>query len=339
MNLADTLQQAMQHHQQGQLPQAQQLYESILQQTPTQPDANHNLGVLYLQQGQLERSLLLLRTALEANLSNEQYWRSYLETLLRAGKLHDAQQILDMGKQHGLAGEWVNELQTNLDQQTHAATQDTSAPAQGAQAQSAEQQVEEERIKQLYQNGQLTEVELACVRMTQSHPHNVFGWKALGTIYLQQNRHSEAASMLEHAISCAPQDAELHYNLGNEYLALMRQQDAIASYQRALGINPQFAVAWCNLGNAQMGLQQTEAIKSICSTASNEYLKRLGDSLNPCKYILGKILKEINENPPALAGKGGMIANGIDEELDKLRKIASGGKEYLIELQIKLFKI
>ena len=83
------------------------------------------------------------------------------------------------------------------------------------------------------------------------------------------------------------------------------------------------------------GLQQTEAIKSICENSSNDYLKRLGDSLNPCKYILDKIIKEIVENPPALASKGGMIANGINVELDDLRKIASGGKEYLIELQQK----
>jgi len=83
------------------------------------------------------------------------------------------------------------------------------------------------------------------------------------------------------------------------------------------------------------GLQQTEAIKLICENTSNDYLKRLGDSLNPCKYILDKITKEIAENPPALAIKGGMIANSINAELDDLRKIASGGKEYLIELQQK----
>ncbi|UAY53545.1 DNA mismatch repair protein MutS [Ferruginibacter albus] len=83
------------------------------------------------------------------------------------------------------------------------------------------------------------------------------------------------------------------------------------------------------------GLQQTEAIKLLCENSTNEYLKRLGDSLNPCKYILDKIVKEIGENPPAVAAKGGMIANGINEELDQLRKIAGSGKEYLIELQQK----
>ena len=81
------------------------------------------------------------------------------------------------------------------------------------------------------------------------------------------------------------------------------------------------------------GLQQTELIKKICEGSSNEYLKRLGDSLNPCKYILEKILKELNENPPVAASKGSVIAAGINNELDDLRKIASGGKDYLVEIQ------
>jgi DNA mismatch repair protein MutS len=83
------------------------------------------------------------------------------------------------------------------------------------------------------------------------------------------------------------------------------------------------------------GLQQTAAIKIICEASSNEYLKRLGDSLNSCDYILNKILKEIIEAPPAAANKGGLITTGIHEELDELRNIASGGKNYLLELQQK----
>ncbi|MBK7556925.1 MAG: DNA mismatch repair protein MutS [Chitinophagaceae bacterium] len=81
------------------------------------------------------------------------------------------------------------------------------------------------------------------------------------------------------------------------------------------------------------GLQQTDLIKKICEASSSEYLKRLGDSLNPCKYILDKIVKELNENPPVAASKGNVIAAGINEELDALRTIASGGKDYLVEIQ------
>lgn len=83
------------------------------------------------------------------------------------------------------------------------------------------------------------------------------------------------------------------------------------------------------------GLQQTEQISICCKTANNPYLNRLADSFNPCRYILDKIISELNENPPATSQKGGLIAEGIHPELDELRKISSGGKNYLVELQQK----
>ncbi len=83
------------------------------------------------------------------------------------------------------------------------------------------------------------------------------------------------------------------------------------------------------------GLKQVEIIKQVCLASSNEYLKRLGDALNPCPYIAEKIFKEIVDNPPALAIKGGMINARVSDELDQLRKIAHSGKEYLAQLQQK----
>lgn len=83
------------------------------------------------------------------------------------------------------------------------------------------------------------------------------------------------------------------------------------------------------------GLKQVEAIKQLCLSSSNEYLKRLGDALNPCPYIADKIFKEIVDNPPALAIKGGMMNSGISNELDELRTIAFSGKNYLTQLQAK----
>ena len=83
------------------------------------------------------------------------------------------------------------------------------------------------------------------------------------------------------------------------------------------------------------GLQHIEHIQNLCRNAGNDYLKRLADALNPCHYIFSKITKEICENPPALATKGSVIRSGVLDELDQLRKIASGGKQYLVELQHK----
>lgn len=83
------------------------------------------------------------------------------------------------------------------------------------------------------------------------------------------------------------------------------------------------------------GLRQVQEIKQLCATAESEYLKRLGDALNPCSYIAEKIFKELVDNPPALAVKGGMINSGVSSELDELRQIAYSGKSYLTKLQQK----
>jgi DNA mismatch repair protein MutS len=83
------------------------------------------------------------------------------------------------------------------------------------------------------------------------------------------------------------------------------------------------------------GLQHIEEIKQICSFHNEDYLKRLTASLDGCGFIADKIKREVVENPPALVAKGGAINTGVHAELDQLRKIASGGKEYLAELQNK----
>jgi DNA mismatch repair protein MutS len=83
------------------------------------------------------------------------------------------------------------------------------------------------------------------------------------------------------------------------------------------------------------GLQQVEAIRNECIHAPNEYLKRLADALNPCQYILTKILKDIVDNPPVQVAKGSVIREGVHAELDELRNIASTGKDFLVQLQQK----
>ncbi len=83
------------------------------------------------------------------------------------------------------------------------------------------------------------------------------------------------------------------------------------------------------------GLHHVSEIRKMGLTSSNPYLKRLCDALNPCEFIREKIQQELVENPPVLASKGGLIASGVNAELDDLRQISTTGKEYLLLLQQK----
>ncbi len=83
------------------------------------------------------------------------------------------------------------------------------------------------------------------------------------------------------------------------------------------------------------GLYEISQIQKLSTDLTEPYLKRLTTLLNPCLLIADKILAELMENPPALANKGNLIRAGVDAELDELREIATGGKQWLAGLQQK----
>ena len=83
----------------------------------------------------------------------------------------------------------------------------------------------------------------------------------------------------------------------------------------------------------KVALQAIEPIKNACLNADNESLRKIGEQLNLCASIRDKIAKEINNDPPLLVNKGGVIADGVNQELDELRHIAYSGKDYLLQVQ------
>ncbi|RKQ50676.1 DNA mismatch repair protein MutS [Roseivirga pacifica] len=80
-------------------------------------------------------------------------------------------------------------------------------------------------------------------------------------------------------------------------------------------------------------LENIGPIKGYLENSGNKALERLGDQLNNCAKLLERIKAELKEDAPMLMHQGGIIADGINEELDELRKIAFSGKDYLVQIQ------
>lgn len=80
-------------------------------------------------------------------------------------------------------------------------------------------------------------------------------------------------------------------------------------------------------------LQALAPVKTACLYAENENLRRIGERMNLCESIRERIEREICTDPPQLVSKGGVIADGVNSELDELRRIAYSGKDYLLEIQ------
>ena len=92
-------------------------------------------------------------------------------------------------------------------------------------------------------------------------------------------------------------------------------------------VNPREMVA------LKVALQAVEPIKQACTEADNASLNRIGEQLNVCQSIRDRIDREINNDPPLLVNKGGVMKRGVSAELDELRDIAYSGKDYLLQIQ------
>jgi tetratricopeptide (TPR) repeat protein len=242
---AKTLQQAVACHQANDFEGAEKLYRDILRMQPNHAEANHNLGVLSLQNNQAIASLPYFTVALDADPANGRYWLSYIDALCEAEQLDDARQILALAQQHGLSGADVDKLAMQLSPAT--------APTNT--------QPDQQEINTLvthFNQGQLTEALALAQTLSTRYPNHDAGWKALGVAYQQMGRHADALAPMQRATKLVPQDAEAHNNLGITLNALGRYDEAEASYRRALKLSPTYAQAHSNLGAALHSLMRLD---------------------------------------------------------------------------------
>ena len=112
-----------------------------------------------------------------------------------------------------------------------------------------------------------------------------------------------------------------------EQLHLIGDLERIISKVAVGRVSPREVVA------LKVALQAIEPIKEACLEADNASLNRIGEQLNICKSIRDRIEKVIDNDPPLLINKGGVMKSGVNAELDELRQIAYSGKDYLLQIQ------
>ncbi len=111
-----------------------------------------------------------------------------------------------------------------------------------------------------------------------------------------------------------------------EMVQMKRALQAIATIKSAftaLGGSPVSAASEASTGTA-LGGSPAEVPAS---------LRRVGEHLSLCEALRDRIDREIQNDPPQLVAKGGIIRDGVNSELDELRHIAYSGKDYLLQIQ------
>ena len=112
-----------------------------------------------------------------------------------------------------------------------------------------------------------------------------------------------------------------------EQLHLIGDLERIISKVAVGRVNPR------ELVQLKTALQAIEPIKRACEKARSDSMRRIGEQLNVCEGMRDRIAREIKADPPVLLNKGGVIADGVNAELDELRHIAFSGKDYLLQIQ------
>ena len=116
--MSESVEQILQHgltlHRWGQTEMASQMYITVLNADPQQPEANYNMGLLSVGSGRPQNALEFFETALESNADIADYWVSYINTLLEVGRIGDAQAVFDQAKINGARGDGFDKLQYKL---------------------------------------------------------------------------------------------------------------------------------------------------------------------------------------------------------------------------------
>ena len=248
MDIQSTYRTALQHHQQGQLAQAEALYRKVLEVAPQHADALHYLGVIYHQNKQHDLAVTTIAKALLIEPNNSDFLSNQALALKATGRLDEAISTL----QHALklAPDDL-EIHYNLG----------NAYAENKQYEGAATCYR--RILRDYPQDE--DLKQALCHMLEN----------LGNDYQQSGQYAKAEATYLDATGLISNEASLYYNLGNAQRELGKAAEAAQQYQKAIQLNPSDADAYNNLGNVQRELGDLAA--SIGS-----YQKAL--DLNPKLY-------------------------------------------------------
>jgi tetratricopeptide (TPR) repeat protein len=203
------VQQAIAEHRTGRSTLATALYRAVLDTCPSHPEANHNLGILLLQTGDLSGALELFRTALENDADRELYWVSYARALLLARRPADAVSILKEGKGHVLRTEAVDALlrDANALLGAAAAPDVSDAPICSFAAPQASALAARGDL-----DAAITRLRSAIAQGPQNADQLLL---QLGDMLAQSGAIGGAIDALEQAIALNPSLAEAHFHLGS----------------------------------------------------------------------------------------------------------------------------
>jgi Tfp pilus assembly protein PilF len=252
--LAQALQHAVQFHESGQLPEAEEFYIAILREKADHLEANHNMGLLALQLNQPAASLPYFERAVASAPEQIKYRLAYAGALIQAGELVDASKVLQFCK---LQGCQVRVLFPLIHQLSLAV--EAKPAVNGSYSQSKARRTEEKEyatlrngkatareqlsVQPLLNDRRLPELEAIALDLAIRCPLDNFSWRILGAVSNASYYYFGGEWGFRRALDFEPMDSVSHYNLAGALILQGRMLEAEAGFRRAHEIDPNNAPA------------------------------------------------------------------------------------------------
>ena len=251
LTIEQALQQGLAAHKKGSLQEAESLYRAILKAQPAHAEANHNLGVLAVSVNNAGAALTLFKTALETNPRIEQFWLSYIDTLIKEDQREMAKEVLSEGRKIGLVGKKFDVLDSKLKQTVQfippslTDTKHANQRACGLALQNAE--IQNNLGNTLKEQGKLEEAKESYLKAITLKSDYAEAYKNLGATLIMLGRFEESESICQQAITLKFDYPEAHNNLGTIMLEQGRLGEAEKSFKQAIVFKSGYVGALTNL--------------------------------------------------------------------------------------------
>jgi len=278
LTIDQALQQGVEAHKAGQVQEADRLYTAILKAQPKHPDANHNMGVIAVGVGKVEKALSFFKTALEANPATAQFWLSYIDALIKLDRLVEAKAVLDQAKSKGAKGDGFDQLEQRLKEASEEPLEASKIAANAPPPQpnildSLKLDQAIKLAKKKAKDGAPEEAKRIYQDILTKFPKNkraIDGIKALAgrpvgkaskgqeppQVQIQELINLYSHGLLQQALKQAetlvqqfPKSPVLFNIQGAVFKGLGHLDLSIEAYNKALAIRPDYADAYNNMGN------------------------------------------------------------------------------------------
>ena len=265
LTLDQALQKGIEAHRAGKAQEADRYYTAIIKARPKHPDANHNMGVLAVGVGKVETALPFFKKAIEANPKIEQFWLSYIDTLIKLDRMAEAKAVFDQAKNKGAKGDAFIQIekQLNVTGKNSQKPKILNSIKLGQALKLAKKKVKRgsyDEAKSIYMDilekfpknktaneglKKLTSTVKKIASNSQNLPKDKL--ESLLNLYTQGNL-KQTLDTTSSLLKEYPNSIELYNIQGAAYGGLGLLDEAIKSYRNALIIKPDFSEAMYNIG-------------------------------------------------------------------------------------------